>query len=206
MEAVPTAAQPQQPAPGEPTTKDPRDRAGGLPPDAPQSVVDAARGHKVDSAGERSGVAFLLGQQRAPRYKVPVEFATDEGDVKLWFLIHSLDSNRIEKIEKAHTDSTKIMGESDDLMIAAEVVADACISISDGEPGKPEYDTLPKVHPADETFRNGMTSGADALRARFHWQEGLLSGVASNVRRISGWAPDRVGQAERVLVDVAGGS
>lgn len=206
MESVPTKDRPEQPPLGAGPTPDLRDGAAGLPPDAPQSVRDAARGHTVDSAGERSAVKYLLGKQAAPRYAVPVEFATNDGDVRMWFYVHSLDSKRIDKIEKTHTDDTTVMGESDNLAIAAQVCADALVTISDGKPGTPEYDAGSKTHPNDEDFREGLASGADALRTRFHWQEGLLTGVAQQVRRISGWAPDRVGQAERVLVDVAGGS
>lgn len=210
MEALETV----QPPKGAGPTPDARDRAIGLANDAPQSARDVARGHETDAAGERSAVAALLGQQRAPRYKVKVDFATDDGDVVLWFFVHSLDSKRIDAIESAHTDKTKVsatgMPEQDDLALNAEIVADATISISDGEPGTAAYEAEPKVTPTDEQFRSGpngmLPSGAAALQARFHWQEGLLTGVATQVRRISGWAPDRVGQAERVLVDVAGGS
>lgn len=206
MDAVPTKESPLQPEPGAPPTPDPRDLARDLPPDAPAAVRDLARGHKVDPSGERSAVKYLLGQQKAPRYKVPVEFATDDGDVRLWFFIKSLDSKRIDQIEKAHSDQAKVMGDVDELAVNAELVADATISISDGEPGTPAYESGAVTNPMDDTFRNGLPSGADALQARFHWQEGLLAGLSTQVRRISGWAPDRVGQAERVLVDVAGGS
>lgn len=210
MEAVPTERNPEQPGVGEPPTKDPRDRANGLDAAAPQSVVDVARGHKVDGAGERSAVRHLLGQQRAPKYKVRVDFATDDGDVRLWFYVKSLGSKRIDQIENAHTDKTKVTAtgepESDQLAINAEIVADATMTISDDEPGTPAYETGAKTKPDDREFLSGMVTAAAALQARFHWQEGLLTGVAREVRRISGWAPDRVGQAERVLVDVAGGS
>jgi hypothetical protein len=197
----------QQPGPGVPPTPDPRDRATGLPPDAPQSVVDVARGHGAPKGGgERSAVRFLLGQQRAPRYKVRVEFATDEGDLALWFTIKALDGKKIDTIEKAHTDRNTVMGEADDLLISAELVAEATVEISDFEPGTPEYETGMRTKPTDPEFLVGAVAAADALKARFHFQSGLLAGVANQIRRISGWAPDRVGQAQRVLVDVVGGS
>lgn len=194
-----------QPPPGHPQTEKPEDRARGLPSDAPQVVVDQARGHETPE-GRVSAVKHLLGQQRAPRYKVRVLFATDEGDAVMWFYIRALDTARIRAIEDAHTDKQSVLGDMDELSVNAELIVDSTMTISDGEPGTPEYDELPQVKPNDEQFMRGVVSSADALRARFHWQEGLLAGLASNVRRISGWAPDRVGQAERVLVDVSGGS
>lgn len=195
---------------GEPRTDRPEDPASALPPDAPQSAVDAARdlkprGRAAQAKGRKGAVAFLLGQQRPPRYKVKVEFATDEGDMPLWFLIHSLDAKRIDAVEKAHTDRDSPFGEMDELAVNAELIADALISFSDGEPDTPEFDEG-DVTKLDEEFRGELASNADALRARFHWQEGLLTGVAQQVRRISGWAPDRVGQAQRVLVEIAGNS
>jgi hypothetical protein len=196
----------QQPKPGEGPTPDPRDRAHGLSPDAPQAARDVARGHEVNARAELSAVRHLLGQQRAPRYAIPVQFATDDGDATLWFTIKALDSNRIDKIEKAHTDTNSVMGEADTLAIAAELVADATIMLSDAKPGTPEYVDCGKTDPSSAEFLAERPAIAEAFRERFHWQEGLLSGVSSQIRRISGWAPDRVGQAERVLVDVAGGS
>lgn len=196
----------RQPEAGAPRSPDPRDAARDLPSDAPQGAVDVARGHKADGKSERSVVAFLLGQQRAPRYGVRVEFATDEGDMPLWFLISSLDSKRIDDIEKAHTDRNSVMGEVDDLTINAEIVADATVAIGSVDPKSSEWADCEKTIPTSEDFLHGNASAAEALKQRFHWQGGLLTGVATQVRRISGWAPDRVGQAERVLVDVAGGS
>jgi hypothetical protein len=207
---IPTADRPLQPEKGAPPTEDPRDGANGLSPDAPQGARDVARGHKPDGAAELSAVGFMLGQQRAPRYKVRVTFATDGGDKTLWFYVRSMDSKRIDAVENAHVDRAKVTAtgapETDQLGMNAAIVADALITISDGEPGTPAYEELAKIKPDDSEFLKGMASAADALQTRFHWQEGLLAGVAMEVRRISGWAPDRVGQAERVLVDVAGGS
>lgn len=210
LDSIPTARTPEQPEPGAPPTSDPRDRAAGVDPAAPAAVLDVARGHETTPAGERSAVGFLLGQQKAPRYKIRVDFATDDGDVKLWFFVHSLDSKLLTRLERNGTDETKVtatgMPEVDNEAISAAVVAEATISISDGEPGTSGYDVGAKVKPTDAAFMAGNVSAALALQQRFHWQEGLLSGIASQVRRISGWAPDRVGQAERVLVDTAGGS
>jgi hypothetical protein len=202
---------------GDPRTERPEDPASALPPDAPQAMVDEARGVKPPSkraerAQRKGAVAYLLGQQRAPRYKVKVEFATDDGDIPLWFYIHSIDSKRIDKIEKAHTDRDSLMGEMDDLAVNAELVADALICFSDDEPGTPEFEEAWEAKDGRVTevnspeFLAGNASSAEALMQRFHWQGGLLTGVAQQVRRISGWAPDRVGQAQRVLVDAAGNS
>lgn len=205
MGSLDEATKLQQPGPGEPPTPDPRDAARGLPEDAPQAVVDQARGHDSPE-GRRSAVKLLLGQQRAPRYKVRVEFATDEGDVGMWFLVHSLDGKRIDAIERAHTDRNSVMGEMDELSVNAELVADATLTISDGEPGTPEYEQGETTKVNSPEFLHGEASSAEALKARFHWQSGLLAGLATQIRRISGWAPDRVGGAQRVLVELAGNS
>lgn len=182
-----------------------REPSEDLPPDAPDGLRAAANGEdaakKVSGAEEHSAVAFLLGQQRAPKYKVPVQFDTDVGTLTLQWTIRALDGKTIDRIERANTDDSKGPLDPDavdDLRANAELVAEATVQIEDAT------GAVTKVN--DPDFLNGLVSGADALMARFHWQSGLLTGMASQVRRASGWAPDRIGEATRVMVDAAGNS
>ncbi|MCA1571142.1 MAG: hypothetical protein LC798_12665 [Chloroflexi bacterium] len=64
--------------------------------------------------------------------------------------------------------------------------------------------------PAEATERNPGrepdADPADALLRVFMFQSGLLSGVAGEIRSISGYDPNRVGQAKRSLTRAVGGS
>lgn len=179
---------------GEPAAPPPPDpHKPVLPEGAPEAVEEAARGRVPDMNAERDVLDWLLAPQAPIVYEVPVEFDTEKGSMKLLFIIQSLDSMVIDRIERDNMDMTT--GRSADLTINAEVVAAALIKFRSPTSGR-------EIEISDAAFMSGVPSPAVALEQRFHWQAGLLAGVASEVRRASGWAPDRVGTARRTLVDV----
>lgn len=181
-----------------------------LPKDAPPAVRDLAdggeeAGRKTDREGEKSVIAWFLGQQAPARYKMPIEFDTPVGTMTMDWVIRSLDGKTLDDIEKRNTpDDAGPFGEMDDLAANAEIVAEATVVIRDPKSGEELKIDDPRIRSTGDGRE--VASIADAIKARFHWQSGLLAGMAGNVRRASGWAPDRVGAASRVMSDAAGNS
>lgn len=168
----------------------------GLPPDAPEAAVRAAQGVDLSPEDDRDAADWLCAPQRAHRFRVRTEFETDAGTMPLTFVIKQIDSKRIDEIEKRNMDSAS--GTINRIVANAEIVAEAC-ELLEGAKGH-------KVDPKSEEFRAGVPSTAVAFEQRFFYQAGVLSGVAGEVRRVAGWSPDRVGTAQRVLVEAASNS
>lgn len=179
-----------------------------LPQDAPEAVRELADGtdaKKMKRDAEHDVIAFFLGQQAAPRYKMRVEFDTPVGMLPMEWVVRALDGKTIDEIEKRHTpDNQGPFGEMDDLAANAELVAEATVLIRDPKSGTEITIDDPRIRQTADGRE--VVSINDAIKARFHWQSGLLAGMAGNVRRASGWAPDRVGEATRVMSDAAGNS
>jgi hypothetical protein len=203
MEVETKAGQEQEQERTEPLPRpDPKDAGSAMPPDAPEALRDAVREERVKEIGdddEKSALDYLLGQQAPPKYKVPIKFDTPAGLKELDWHIHSLDGKHIDKIEKANTDQSSMMGEMDDYRSAAEILRDATIKVVDPKSGD-------EVAVNDPKFTRGLADPADAIAQTFHWQSGVMVNLAGAVRRISGWSPDRVGEASRVLAVAAGNS
>lgn len=176
----------------------------GLPPDAPEALTKSANGEKLNNAEERSAISFLLGPQKAPRYKAKVRYETDGGTMDLFFILRALPGEQLDAIEKRNmSDGPNGLQEMNDSRVAAETVSTSTVSIVDSEGNE--------TKPSDVAFRtqpNGdvMVDPAEALQQRFYYQSGVLMALAGEVRRISGWGPDRVGTAQRVVVDAVGNS
>lgn len=170
------------------------DPADGLPPDAPEAVREAAAGGDLSATSDRDAVDWLLQPRRPQRFRVKTTIETDEGTQPITFVIHQLDSKRIDEVERRNLDEKT--GRIDQVKANAELVAEACDHL-EGALGH-------KIDPKSEEFRAGLPSPALAFEQRFHWEAGVLAGVAGEVRRVAGWSPDRVGTAQRVLVETAG--
>lgn len=186
-------------------TRGPRSSGDGDPTldDAPDAIRKAAAGEKVKSASEeRKGVLWLLEPRKLIEYTVPFKFETPDGTEDLNFIVRALDGRLIEKIERAATNERT--GEMDELTAGANVLAEALARITDGDGGV--------IDPSSEAFRRDPSSGevfvstGMALLKKFKEQSGVLLMGAGEVRRVSGFAPDRVGTASRVLIDAAGNS
>jgi len=179
-----------------------QDPAADLTPDAPDAMKDAARGKEPKTRGaELSAVDYLLGPVRKIVEDVEVLYYTPVGEAKLTWRVHSLLGEEIEKWERECVEGEGADQRINERRLSAILVANATVHIED-ESGK-------KTKPTDEDFRRTPSgdinpSAADALRGRFGEQEGVLMYLAQHIRRISGWSPDRVGNAQRVLVNATG--
>lgn len=157
---------------------------------------------RLSPEDEHGALSFLLGARQPLLYDVRTTYATPTGDKPLTFVVKQMDGRKIDEIETRHRNQTS--GLLDQLSADTELVANACVEIVD--------DTGERTSPVSEQFRTTnpqqppLASTAQALEVRFREQMGVLSGVAREVRRVSGWAPDRVQTAERRLVEASGNS
>lgn len=164
-------------------------------------IERAAQGKALDGAQERSALEYLLGTPTPARYKVEVQFETEDGLKPLIFRFKAMDGRKIDKIEQANI--SQVTGVMDKLTADAQLVVEATDVIEDPE-------TKVTIAVKDERFRTmkdgeqPLASTIDALEARFGTQIGLISGVASAIREAAGWNRERVGKASRLLVDAAG--
>lgn len=177
---------------------DPEAAVAGMPEDAPEELHKAAAGRPVSEAGERKALKWLLGATRAPEYDVPVEFDTPDGMAELTFHVRSVDGRRIIALENEHTaDDAGPFGRLDDIAFNAALVAEGTLYIEDGSGAR--------VEPDSEEFRGAPDiPPALAVEKRFKYQDGLLSGVAGEIRRLGGWSPERVKRARRSIASSAG--
>jgi hypothetical protein len=160
---------------------------------------------------EQDALDALLAPKPPRLYGVPVQFDTERGLKKLTFVIRGTDGRKIDAIEQQNVSDTT--GKIDRLTADCQIVAEACVQL-EGLSGRTvklsdeEFLTIRRPHPdrEGEMAEHRLASPADALEARFKTQLGLISGVAREVRRISGYDPERVGAANRRLVTAAGNS
>lgn len=188
------------------STPEPAEQLTGIPPDAPEAVTKSAKGEKVNEEEERGALSFLLGAQRAPRYRVTVQYDTDDGRKELAWVLRALPAEKLDEIEKRNTKEggPGQLPQMDDQRIAAETIAEATVEIRDPVTGD-------STNPREERFRRQpdgeiIEDPAEVLHQRFYYQSGVLAALVGEVRSISGWGPDRVGRAQRVIVDAAGNS
>jgi hypothetical protein len=191
--AAPTAAAPPPPA----------DERG-------EAAVEAfARNHEgLEEKDERDALDWLLGSKPQVEYGVPVTLLTESGDATFTWVIRQMDGRKIDGIEARHRN--EMTGKYDRIGADCDVAAEATVCLQ-SESGR-------KLDPKSEEFRtmrvrdtrNGEVttlvhpSAGEAIAARFRLQLGVVSGVASEVRRISGYDPEKVGSAKRRLVVASG--
>lgn len=187
------------------TDRKPQSPSDSLPGGAPDGLRAAADGTKELGANtpeekakaEAKALDFLLGEEPPLEYDVEVKLETDKGLGKLVFRIRQMDGARILELEDDHRDGTGPFAQLNDTAFNAALVAEATVSITDPSTGK-------VLTPDDMEWVGNYVSPPMAMEKRFSRQSGVLSGIAGEVRRVSGWAPGRVGQADRSMVNAAG--
>lgn len=164
---------------------------GGLT-GAPAALTDAAAGKTVSDDGERAVLEYLLGATHRPEYTVMVELDTAGGLRELRFRLRAQDDRTMERIDGENRSGEGPFAKLDRSSFNASLVAEATVYIEDPSSGA-------KIEPGDKSFLGGAPSVPSALEARFRYQPGLLDGIAEQVRQISGYNPERVGTAQRVV-------
>jgi hypothetical protein len=181
-----------------PPSAEERERLG-LPEDAPDAVASLANGGKVDSEGERSALDYFLGKTYRPEYTVPVEFETPDGMKTLTFRLWALDDRELQRIDAKHRkDADSPFAKLDSTGFNAELVSKATKYITDGSGRRVAADSA--------EFVGEIPDPVAAMELRFKYQPGLLDGLSEEIRKLSAYSRDRIGSAQRALVDAAGGS
>jgi hypothetical protein len=170
-----------------------------------------ARGHEeLDAENERDALDYLLAPKPARLYDVKVDYETDTGTEPLTFVVRAMDGRKIDSIEQRNVSEST--GQLDAITANCELVAEGCEGIESKSGRRVKLDSdefltllVPKQGGAEgETEPKRLASPALALEARFRTQIGVIAGVAREIRRMSGYDPTRVGQAQRRLVEAAG--
>lgn len=184
----------QQP-PGRP------DPLQGASAEAREAAEAAANGkpENAPAGGEEALLGFLLGDTPPIVFDCEVKIALPPNgkDAEVVWELVQMDGADIDKIETANMPNGP-MGEANDLRINAELTTAASIAwvLPSGR----------RIDPRSEEFRRGVADPVDAMVRTFRYQQGILSGVAQEIRRISGWTNDRVGKAQAKPVAALGGS
>lgn len=171
-----------------------------------------ARGHEeLTEENERDALDYLLAPKPPRLYGVTVQYDTEDGLRPLTFVIRGMDGRRLDAIEQAHV--SEATGLIDRISADCHLVAEGTVYL-EGAGGRkveldsPEFLTIrrPREGHPETMEEHRLSAPPDALEARFKTQLGLLSGVSRELRRISGYDPERVGVAQRRLVDAVGNS
>lgn len=201
-------------------TATPEQRVEGAQPREPDpeakgdAAVEAfARGHEeLTEENERDALDYLLAPKPPRLYGVTVQYDTEDGLRPLTFVIRGMDGRRLDAIEQAHvSEATGLIDRiSADCHLVAEGTVWLEVAGSDRQVKLDSAEFLTIRRPREghpETMEeHRLSAPPDALEARFKTQLGLLSGVSRELRRISGYDPERVGVAQRRLVDAVGNS
>lgn len=168
----------------------------GSPPDAPiPPVIEraAAGDESLTGKDERDALDFLLGATRALEYNVTVQYDTPDGLKPLIFHIQQLDAARIDTIDAENRVGDGPFAKLNVREFNAALVTEATVYLQ--TPGGR------RIMVPSEEFLGGAPSGPMAMGLRFKYQPGILEGMAEVIRGVSAYSPDRVGSAQRVLVE-----
>lgn len=176
------------------------------------SVEAYARDHEgLTEENEQDALDFLLAPKKPRLYDVKVDFDTDEGIRPLTFVLRAMDGRKIDEMEQRHRSETT--GQIDVISYDCELVATATAWLEARKGRKIELDSeefltllVPDPDNPGQKIAQKVAAPPIALERRFQTQLGLLTGVARQVRAISGYDPQRVGSAHRRLVTAVGNS
>lgn len=171
---------------------------GGLT-GAPPELERAAAGRVPSEDGERSVLDYLLGKTHRPESFVTVKLDTQDGLKDMRVYIRALHERKFEELDAANRDGDGPFSKLNRAAFDAAVVAEALIKLEDPESGSSVTADSPE-------FLGGVPSIPLAVEGRFRYQPGLIGQLAERVREISGYAPERVGTAQRVIKAAAGNS
>lgn len=194
--------QPTGSEPEDPRFRHAREASGGEK--GREMLEHAAMGAELSEDEERSGLDWLLGTSQPVVHEVPVDYETPSGTTKLIFVLRQMDARKIDEIEQRHISAGGVM---DRFSADCEIVAESTVKLIDAkgqevEPTSEKFRTF-TVQTPDGPKQQTDASTPRALERRFSKQLGLIQGVAQEVRRAAGFDPQRVGKAQRRLVEAS---
>jgi hypothetical protein len=172
---------------------------GGLE-GAPDELENAAAGKDVGDDGEKKVLDYLLGKTYRPKGFVDVKLDTEAGLLPLRVFLRALPETRLDEIDAANREGDGPFSKLDVAGFNAAVLAEAIESF--GDPN----DADAKVSPDDESFVGQGLNVEVAISGRLRYQPGIMQGLVEEVRKLSGYAPERVGTAQRIIQTAVGNS
>lgn len=188
-----TAAQQEQDTTAEAPRSMEEARVAALPGDAPDPVKKAAAGETLDVEEEQGALDWFLGPTRRLEYDVTVQWETPRGFSPLTFHLHQVDGDRLQEIDDENRQGDGPFSKLDTQGFNAAAVVEACVYMTDV--------TGKRVKPTDPEFTGGMPNPVLAMRTRFKTQPGILEHLAERIREKAAFSADRVGGAQRALVE-----
>lgn len=195
----------QAQTPPEGKRQDPRvsraERIGGGDPGL-TNVVHASQGAVLEDEEEVSALDYLLGAQAPTIHEITVQYETAKGMVPLVFVVKSIDTRKIDKIETRHLDTNT--GTLDRLSADCEIVCLATMHMRDSKGrevalNSDEFLTVQRrARDTGELESVKLAAPPMALEQRFRDQMGLITGVSNEIKRAAGFSGERVGRAKRV--------
>lgn len=169
---------------------------GELPDDAPDALARASEadltvGEEVDA------LDWLLGATQRPEYDVPFQYETPKGMKRLLFHVKGLDARRMEELDAEHRNGDGPFAKLDTAGFNAAVAAEAVAYIQNPT-------NMRKV--SVEEFLGEAPNPVIGFEMRFKYQPGILDGLVAQIRDKAGYTADRVGTAQRSVVEAAGNS
>ena len=178
----------------------------GQAPDAEPAEVQAARTRLYDEKAasmtrgeEKAALDWFLGPSAVLEYDVPFKFETPAGMKTVIAHLRQIDGARIEQIDAANRSGDGPFAKLDTYAYQCEVVAEALLYFQDPVTGR-------KVDANSQEFTRGLPGGkALALQVQFKRQPGVLAGLEARIQEAAGFTGDRVGSANRSLVEAGKG-
>lgn len=163
----------------------------------PEELRNAAAGEQLTAGEEKDALDFLLGPTPRLSYHVTVQYMTQDGLKPLTFHFLPQDPSKFEELDAANRKGDGPFAKLDSYGYVVDVIVEATTHIS-GASGR-------KVDIRSAEFLGGVPAPHLALMTRFRGQGGLLESVVEEIRKVSGYNADRVGTAQRSMVEAGKG-
>lgn len=171
-----------------------------------EMLEHARMGAELDQDEETSALDWLLGTPSPIVHAVPVDFETPKGMKKLTFVVRRVDPRKIDAIEIRNVNQNT--GRVDRITADCEIIVASCDEVDDGKRktrlSSDEFCTVRlRSRETGEVEPVRFSSPATALEKRFVGQEGVLTYLAAEIKRLGGYDPQRIGTSQRKLVEAS---
>lgn len=171
-----------------------------------EMLEHARQGAELNEEEEHSALDWLLGTPKPIMHEIPVDLETPRGMRRLTFVARRIDPRKIDAIEIRNVQQST--GRIDRITADAEIIAETCDVVEDGKRtvrlNSEEFCTvLLRKRDTGEIEPVHFANPAEAIQRRFVGQEGLLTLIAAEIRRLGGYDAQRLGTSQRRLVEAS---
>jgi hypothetical protein len=172
-------------------------QAAGVDAGVPVAVTKAQQDETLTDEEEWGALEYLLGATRSLHYSLPVQYDTPKGRQEITLEIKQLDPTRLEELDRENRAGDNALAALNRFAFNSAVCADGVVAITDK--------TGARVETTSVRWLGGAPTPAAAMRGRFRFQGGIIDMVSDQIQAISGYSADRVGTAQRMLVEAGKG-